>query len=372
MGRNPVAIIEAKGGAREFDCVFLKGIDQARFEEHRYNLKYSPVGTVVCKGRGFHEEGVSAENPGACARLLKLVPFKALIGMPIPTFGMVRHGLFVFGGRASFRNDEEEFIESMTERLSLALERAEFTKRMAHQHTLYSLGNLFAGMSHEIANHMNNVRNALESLKFALTQQGGNGNQAGDPMEMLDKLSGAVDNVGNVVTMFLGLTKSARSLKTEDILTSMAQVTDLMQMEARRLNVKLHYETPPAAAALCAYPRVVLRQALFNLVLNALQHTNTADGAKREVLLTGDYDLSRPRPVLLRVTDTGLGIHKDWWERIFHPYFTSRSDGSGLGLYIAQTLLEQVGAKIGVERSVLFDKTTILIELPDARERKGR
>lgn len=68
-------------------------------------------------------------------------------------------------------------------------------------------------------------------------------------------------------------------------------------------------------------------------------------------------------PIKLRFTDRGPGIHRQLWEKIFELGFSTRPSGSGLGLLTARSLVEPLGGRICVERSVVPISTTFLVEL---------
>ena len=68
--------------------------------------------------------------------------------------------------------------------------------------------------------------------------------------------------------------------------------------------------------------------------------------------------------VRIYLTDNGPCIHQQLWENIFALGFTTRSDGSGLGLYIARSLIESYGGSIRIDHSIVPLETTFLVELP--------
>jgi two-component system sensor histidine kinase FlrB len=72
--------------------------------------------------------------------------------------------------------------------------------------------------------------------------------------------------------------------------------------------------------------------------------------------------------VQARFSDTGPGIHRQLWEKIFALGFTTRAGGSGLGLYIARSLMGSMGGRIVLEESLVPLGTTFLVELPAAEK----
>jgi len=102
-----------------------------------------------------------------------------------------------------------------------------------------------------------------------------------------------------------------------------------------------------------------IRQALLNVVLNALQASPRGGKVTLAVARSG------PETVRIRVVDRGAGMTKQVLERIRKPYFTTRSGGSGLGVAIARALVEQHDGRMLIE-SEPGKGTTVTIELPTA------
>lgn len=111
----------------------------------------------------------------------------------------------------------------------------------------------------------------------------------------------------------------------------------------------------------------------FNLFLNASQQISLASGIRRYGKIW--YSLSRYAGIdgrewaRVRVHDTGPGIHRDDWERVFEPGYSTKPDGSGLGLYICRYLLKGLSdrgasSKLEVTSSTIWDGTTFSLSLP--------
>jgi signal transduction histidine kinase len=76
------------------------------------------------------------------------------------------------------------------------------------------------------------------------------------------------------------------------------------------------------------------------------------------------YDKGGKHFFRLKVEDNGPGIHAVLWDKIFEAGYTTRQDGSGIGLYISQNLMEEIGGHIYVEKSHILSGTTFIIEIP--------
>ena len=101
-----------------------------------------------------------------------------------------------------------------------------------------------------------------------------------------------------------------------------------------------------------------------SIMLNAAQHvvTESQDGGTLEVDVSCETN-GDERPIKIRFSGKAPGIHKQLWNKIFTLGFSTRPQGTCLGLFIAQSLVESLGSRISVERSVAPIGTTFLVEL---------
>jgi signal transduction histidine kinase len=107
-----------------------------------------------------------------------------------------------------------------------------------------------------------------------------------------------------------------------------------------------------------------LQQVFLNIMLNAIHQMNLKPNKGKVLTVTTAYQDQEKRPIKIRFSDTGPGIHRRLWERIFDLGFTTRLGGTGQGLYIARSLVESLDGKIQVERSAILIGATFLVELP--------
>jgi signal transduction histidine kinase len=102
----------------------------------------------------------------------------------------------------------------------------------------------------------------------------------------------------------------------------------------------------------------------LNLMLNAVQQMSLRPTEHRLLSIRSNIG-KEPFPIQIRFWDTGPGIHKSLWEKVFAQGFSTRN-GSGLGLFIARNFLHSLGGRIRVEESFVPLGATFLVELPGA------
>jgi signal transduction histidine kinase len=209
---------------------------------------------------------------------------------------------------------------------------------ISRKERLSELGNLAATVAHEIRNPLNSVSIGLQRLKteFSPTQD------QDDYAHFLNLMQDEVRRLNGIVEQFLSLARPL-NLNREDIAVGdfVKEVAALMAGDTNSANVRIELNVAPNLPLLHA-DRNFLKQLLLNLILNGIQAMPR--GGALTVEASADKDF-----VKLAVTDTGIGIAPQTLEKIFEPYFTTKTTGSGLGLAISRRIVEAHGGTIGVE-----------------------
>jgi Signal transduction histidine kinase len=185
--------------------------------------------------------------------------------------------------------------------------------------------------------------------------------------EIRRALGRAAETAGGLkqlVGEFRLLLKAMQEEQVVDVNEVVRQSASLIEPQARRTKVTLRFLPSPDVLPV-AGSGVGLQHVLLNLMLNAIQHMALKPDERRVLEISTAWE-DDALPVKIRVSDTGPGIHRQLWEKIFALGFTTKPGGSGLGLYIARSLVEAMGGRISVERSLVPLGTTFLVELPAA------
>lgn len=199
---------------------------------------------------------------------------------------------------------------------------------------LSALGELSAGMAHEIRNPLGSIKGTAEILRDGVAPD--------DPkLEFADILIKEVDRLNKVLEDFL---RFARPEPVErgrfSPNNAITEVLELTKQQAIRNRVEI--ETDLAEDVEIPGRGEQIQQALLNLVLNALQAM--PDGGRLKI-----SSLIHANEVRLRVSDNGPGIAMEDRERIFNPFVTTRDTGTGLGLAITQRIVQSHDGHILLE-----------------------
>lgn len=210
------------------------------------------------------------------------------------------------------------------------LRQAEAEARRAER--LAALGQLSAGLAHEIRNPLGVIKGSAEMLTQKVAQT--------NPLasELAGYISAEVNRLNSLVARFLDFARPSHlELRPEQIsgVVDRAVETVQVQMPNARVKVERHYAgglpDVPVDAQLC-------EQIFVNLILNAFQ---AMDGQAGKLSISLGPETSAGKPgVAVRFEDTGPGVPADLREQIFNPFFTSKKDGVGLGLAIVAKIVD--------------------------------
>jgi two-component system, NtrC family, sensor histidine kinase HydH len=247
-----------------------------------------------------------------------------------------------------YQKTAERLEESYSQLRSQADLILEIEEQLRRADRLSALGELSAGMAHEIRNPLGSIRGTAEILR--------DGMPAEDPRhEFTGILVREVERLNRVVEDFLRFARPAPVARAAvDIDRIVGEVLTLLRQTALKGRVQVVLEA--GGLPLLSGNGEQLRQAFLNLALNALQ-AMPRGGELR--VSTGQVGAEAQ----VRFADSGQGIPPENLQRIFNPFFTTRHEGTGLGLAITHRIVQGHGGRIHVE-SRLGEGTTFTIALP--------
>jgi two-component system sensor histidine kinase HydH len=204
------------------------------------------------------------------------------------------------------------------------------------------LARLLKRLAHEIRNPLSSLGvhfQLLEEDLSALSPAAGT-----QLASRLGIIHGELHRLESIVERFLKLAgPSALELEPVDMKKIVTHVCGLLRPEAATRKVEILVEVEPDLP-LIAVDSVRLTQALLNIVINGIQAINGSGQVKVSAAKSGDT-------MLLRVQDTGPGIPAGEMSDIFDPYYTTKAEGSGLGLWIAQQIAVAHGGDLRAENA---------------------
>jgi two-component system NtrC family sensor kinase len=306
------------------------------------------------------------ETPQTVASMAKL---EAEISLPIVSKGRLI-GILNLGhkeDKSLYSNDDLELLSTLTNQAAVAIENArlyqnlkqsQYTLRRADR--LSSLGLLTAGLAHEIRNPLVAIRTFTQLLPERYEDaEFRNGFQSLALKE--------VDRICGLITDLLSFARPSRpNVAQEDMNSVIDGIARILDTQAKEKSVELVRDFAPNLPKVWI-DREQMKQVFMNLIFNGIQAMN--DGGTITIstrIFTPEAIEQSPSFVQVEVRDTGIGIPNENLEHIFDPFFTSKDEGSGLGLSISHQIVQEHGGYVTVESKV-GKGTSFLVNIPTGK-----
>ncbi|HRQ71579.1 MAG TPA: ATP-binding protein [Phycisphaerales bacterium] len=239
-------------------------------------------------------------------------------------------------------------LRRQVRRVRAAERRARGAERLAE------LGAMTSGLAHEIKNPLSTIGLNVQLLREGVGDIPGDSDEKARLLRRLESLGREVERLRGILTDFLDYAGELRlDSAPTDLNHVVGELIDFFMPQAERQRVRLRSDLAPGSLV-AVVDAAHLKQALLNLMLNAVQAmAGQGDDRPRELIVrTGREDDRDDAAFVIHVIDTGPGIPAETLERIFNPYFTTRSGGTGLGLPTARRIVEAHGGRIEVHSEV--------------------
>lgn len=229
------------------------------------------------------------------------------------------------------------FLYLLRERM--ALDALETDLLLASQ--LRALSRVYRAVTHDLRAPLHAMALNLDRLQVAL-RRGEGAAETEKTQKYLDVLREELERLDRSLHALLAETTPAGSGREEfDVRATIQEIERLLLPQARLQHVALKAMLPGTAVRI-AGQRDRLKQAILNVAINALDAMS--EGGELEMTLE-----ALPEEAEVRIRDTGPGIPEETLQRIFDMHYTTKTTGTGIGLYVARSIVEAHGGEIMVE-----------------------
>ncbi|WP_066295643.1 ATP-binding protein [Bacillus sp. FJAT-29937] len=230
--------------------------------------------------------------------------------------------------------------------------RAKLEKEQYEFQKMELIGNLAASTAHEIRNPLTGISGLIKLLSEEYHDK-----KAQNYFEVIQI---EIDRINSIVSELLFLGRpTAYTYKTYNINEILKEIEPILQSEANYMNVQLsisYSNNDPHISCVKDH----LKQVILNLSKNSLQAM--PNGGKLTISIESDS-----ASCMIDVKDTGIGIPMEELEKIFHPFFTKKKDGSGIGLTVCKRILDSYNGSISIESTVNVG-TEVKMMIPIVKE----
>lgn len=239
-------------------------------------------------------------------------------------------------------------------------ERKELERQLAQAKRLEMIGQLAAGVAHEVRNPLNAILTVTEALFREPAVRDADGLE-----QYVQHVRSQVNRLARLMNDLLDLGRPLRedSLQPFRLVDLCRSTIRLWQQTGRAHDVAVEMTVLPANESLQVLAeKDRLQQVLFNLLENAGQHS--PPGAVIRLVLEESSVQGANSFIMLRVVDQGEGIDPELVERVFEPFFSTSKGGTGLGLSLVRQFVEQMGGTVRIYGNQPGPGSTVVVRLP--------
>ena len=255
---------------------------------------------------------------------------------------------------------------SATRRAEDALRRAQ--AELAHVSRVTALGELTASIAHEVNQPLGSV---INNANACLNLLASGTPQLSEVRDALTEIIQGAEQASAVISRVRQMVRKAPSehivLKLEDVVTDVLSLAR-HDTAARRVTIRIEFarDMPPVKG-----DRVQLQQVLLNLLVNGMDAMNTTEESKRILTIWGRHEtLNGESRGLVGVQDAGTGLEPHEMNQLFEAFYTTKTQGMGMGLAISRSIIEAHGGRLWAEANQELG-ATFLFSLPDARSARS-
>jgi PAS domain S-box-containing protein len=233
-------------------------------------------------------------------------------------------------------------VIDVTERRRAEQERARLRQLeadLAHINRVSTLGEMSASLTHEVTQPIGSVRNNARAALNFLDRQ-----DLGEVKAMLECVVADADRAGDIVHRVRDHIKKTPPRKDLVELNEAVNEVILLARSAITENGVLVQTLLTEGPLLVQADRVQVQQVVLNLILNAVDAMGSVEGGPRELLIRTEQH--QPNGVLVAVRDTGPGIDPEHLESVFEAFYTTKSNGVGMGLSICRSIIQAHGGRL--------------------------
>lgn len=238
---------------------------------------------------------------------------------------------------------------------SMEVERQmqEEKQKLQERDKLAAIGQLAAGIAHEVRNPLTTIKGFVQLLNKYESEK--NDNRKLDYLGIIDK---EIDRMNDLLKDFLQFAKPIKpKLTVNNINHTIKDISILLEAQCLSQGTKIELNLDSDMPNIfCDYDQI--KQVLVNIVLNSIDAMQKSE--QRTIKILTKYDQNN---IYFSIEDTGMGMTEEQTRKIFDPFYTTKENGTGLGLSVCYSIIENHHGKINVA-SIINKGTIFEIVLP--------
>lgn len=232
-------------------------------------------------------------------------------------------------------------LRDITERKQAENHTQQLRSQLAHSARLSTVGDLAAGLAHEINQPLTAINNYIQaSVRMLRSDE----TRAAEVIGDLEKAGRQVLRAGDIVTFLRGAVKKDEGPKTDiDLVATIKEVANFLDAEIRARKAELSLEFPDSLPPIHG-DKVQIQQVVLNLIQNSLEEAQSNTNIQHEITVRAWETMAGS--VAIEISDNGPGVPSERHKDLFSAFYTTKTDGLGLGLSICKTIVERHGGRL--------------------------
>ena len=232
--------------------------------------------------------------------------------------------------------------------------------KLKRAENLASLTNISAGIAHEIKNPLGAISIHLQLLEkqLKLPEERLIGLRE-DLLNYVDIINSEINRLNQTVTNFLTIVRpGTRNFSSGNLIDIIQEIISLLSFELKEKKITLK-ETLDKNTPNFNMDQTALKQAILNIIQNSIQAM--PKGGELIINLNNKGNCSSESCIYLQIIDNGIGMSEETQKKIFQPYFTTRTSGSGLGLSLVDKIISRHNGEIFIKSEVNLGTMVIIV-----------
>jgi PAS domain S-box-containing protein len=237
-----------------------------------------------------------------------------------------------------------EIATDITDRKNMEEEHRQQMQRLQHTARLITMGEMASSLAHElnqplgaIANYSSGCVNRLQSGEY----------RAEELLAAMQKTSYQAERAGKIIRQVRAFVhKSEPNRAAVGLARVIEDAVSFAEIEARRMNLRIRVDVPAPLPPVFA-DHIMIEQVLLNLIKNGIEAMGQTPPAKRRLLVSARANADGAAEI--SVADNGCGVSDSEKEKLFEPFYTTKSEGMGIGLNICRTIVELHEGRLWLE-----------------------
>lgn len=235
----------------------------------------------------------------------------------------------------------------------------EAREQLAHMERLGTLNAMTTGIAHELNQPLSAITSYAQAC-YRMVDAG---------MDDIDELKGALKKIGDQVGRAGQVIRRLRTLVNKrdsvreptDINELVTETIEITRIDSRVREVRFMLELAPSLPAVNIDP-IQIQQVVLNLVLNSVDALEARDSAERRVHI--GTSLESGNEIRVSVQDNGIGLLQEYKDKLFNPFFSTKSKGMGMGLHISHSIIAAHGGRMAYNAGRTLPGTEFYFTLP--------